>query len=81
MKKQQRIIQRMGWYGVVAIVTAYALASFGVLHPRDLEYQLLNASGALAMVLEASHRKDWPPVVLNLIWITIAIISIVRGFI
>ncbi len=80
MKKTHPVVQALGWYGVIAIVTAYALASFSVLAPRDWQFQLLNATGALAMILEGSQRKDWQPVVLNVVWATIAIISLIRSF-
>ena len=81
MKKTHPIAQLFGWYGVIAILSAYALASFDILSPRDWQFQLLNATGALAMILEGSQRKDWQPVVLNVVWATIAIIGLIRGLI
>lgn len=39
-----------GWYGTVAIVTAYALVSFGLLSATTLLYLVLNATGALGIV-------------------------------
>ncbi len=81
MKKNHPLVQLLGWYGVIAIVLAYALASFSILHPSDWQYQFLNATGALSMILEGSQRKDWQPVVLNIIWAAIAIISLIKSFI
>lgn len=82
MKKNNHpLIQLLGWYGAIAIIGAYAMVSFGVLHPYHWQYQSLNATGALAMIVEGSERKDWQPVVLNVVCITIAIISLIRGFI
>lgn len=80
MKKSHPIIQLLGWYGVAAIVSAYALASFSILNPSDWQYQFLNATGALCMILEGSQRKDWQPVVLNIIWATIALLGLIKSF-
>lgn len=45
MKKN--LIETFGWYGMVAIVTAYALNSFSILTSENIWYQLLNAKGLL----------------------------------
>ncbi len=81
MPRNNRDIQLLGWYGVTAILSAYILTSFNVLMAQDWQFQLLNATGALSMVIQGSQRKDWQPVVLNVIWATIAIIGLIRGLI
>lgn len=68
----------LGWYGMVAILSAYALLSFNYLQPHQLGYQLLNGTGALGLVVDAYYKKDQPVVVLNLIFVIIAGISLLR---
>jgi len=73
-----KAIQIIGWYGVGTILTAFALVSFEVVAPRSLTFQILNATGALGILVEALAKMDYQPVVLNLIWIIIATVIIAR---
>ncbi|MEI7512387.1 MAG: hypothetical protein WCK01_02930 [Candidatus Uhrbacteria bacterium] len=76
-----QLIEAFGWYGTVAIVTAYALVSFSYIEPTSLIYQLLNITGALGIVTISFHKKTYQPGVLNIIWTVIALIAIVKSFI
>ena len=67
-----------GWYGVIAILAAYALLSLGMLHGNDLAYQILNLTGAIGVCYDAYKQKNWQPAVLNFIWALIAIIALVK---
>ncbi|HVY67762.1 MAG TPA: hypothetical protein VHA30_02625 [Patescibacteria group bacterium] len=66
-------VQWAGWYGLMAILAAYALASFGVLGARSLAYQLLNLTGSLGLIIETYAKKDYQPLVLNVLWVIIAL--------
>ncbi len=72
------LIEIIGWYGTVAIVGAYALSSFGFLSVIDPMYQLLNATGAVGIVVVSFSKRAWQPGVLNLVWLVVAIIALVR---
>lgn len=67
-----KIKQVIGWYGVTAIVVAFALLNFDVFDTDSLVYQLLNISGSIGIVIVASSKKDYQPVALNIIWLLIA---------
>lgn len=71
------IIEGLGWYGVVAILSAYGLLSFGYLQADALVYQLLNATGAIGIMIDAYYAKNYQPVVLNIVWFGIALIAII----
>lgn len=75
---QQRIIQSLGWYGVVAILLAYALTTFHLLVPENSWYQLLNLTGAAAIAYEAWSKRDRQPMVLNIVWALVAVIGLLR---
>lgn len=47
----------IGWYGVLAILVAFALNSFGVFAADNAYYQLLNATGALGIVVSSFKKK------------------------
>lgn len=76
MKKY--IEEIVGWYGTVAIVTAYALLSFNVISSGSLVYQILNGTGALGIVYISLKKKAYQPGVLNIIWAVIALIAIIN---
>lgn len=72
-----KIYEIIGWFGTVAIVSAYALLSFEVISSDSLVYQLLNATGAISIAYISFKKKAYQPGVLNIIWTIIAVISII----
>jgi hypothetical protein len=78
MKLNRTLTEVLGWYGVIAIVGAYALLSFEIIDAKSLTYQVLNATGALGVVLDAWNQKNWQPVVLNIFWLLIALYAILK---
>ena len=46
----KKLVELYGWYGMTAIVLAYALASFSAISASGLIYQVLNGTGALGIV-------------------------------
>lgn len=78
---QRYIVQDIGWYGVIAILVAYSLSSFGVLSTSSLWYLVLNLTGALAIAYEAGSKRDRQPMVLNIIWAFVALNGIARFWI
>lgn len=70
------VLSLAGWYGVLAILLAYAMLSFGVLTSHSLSYQLLNLTGAAGLIAEAYSKRDYQPTVLNVIWFVIALVSL-----
>lgn len=75
---KNRITEILGWYGVVAIVGAYALLSFGIINSESIWYQGLNLTGAIGIVLDALDDKNIQPAVLNIIWAVIALIAVIK---
>lgn len=80
MKKQsvEFITEACGWYGIVAILVAYAFLSLGILESNQLSYQVLNLTGGMGIVVDAVADKNAQPAVLNIIWSAFALIAIVR---
>ena len=82
MKKRvfHLLAESLGWYGVVAIVSAYAASTLGFIGPSSGVYQWLNLTGAIGIAVDAYHDRNVQPVVLNIIWAVVALIALVRGF-
>ena len=73
-----KLVDLLGCYGVLAILLAYGLLNFSFVQPKDLIYIFLNLSGSLSLLVEAWSKKDYQPVVLNIIWASIAAITLVN---
>ena len=78
MVKKNITIEIIGWYGTIAIVLAYASSSLGVFSSNNVFYQILNGTGALGIVLVSFRKKTYQPAFLNIIWLIIAVVSIIN---
>lgn len=69
-------IEIIGAYGIVMVLGAYALNTFGVLTAKHLSYQLMNATGGLAFVYYTLVKTAWASLFVNVVWVCIALIGI-----
>lgn len=67
-----------GWYGILAILLAYILVSFKITTPDGYAYQLLNLTGALGVIIISVVKRLQQTVVLNAIWLIIALVALSR---
>jgi hypothetical protein len=74
--KRNAIEEAVGWYGTAAILSAYALVSFGFLQASSVPFQALNLTGALGIVYISLKKKAYQPGVLNIAWAIVAIVAI-----
>lgn len=70
--KKSKLFEIFGWYGMVAILTAFVLISFNYVKSNSFLYQILNLTGALGIALNAFNKKDAPAMVLNVVYALIA---------
>ena len=66
-----------GWIGMFLIVLAYILISLQYAKGNSMSYQFINIVGASCLGINAFYQKAWPIVVLEIVWILIAIVSLV----
>jgi hypothetical protein len=79
MNHRTLFFRTLGWGGMLVILAAYILVSFEFLSPRDTWYPILNAVGALGIMIDSIwHHRAYPVGTLNIIWFLIAIITLVR---
>ncbi|NQV90752.1 hypothetical protein HQ487_05120 [Candidatus Uhrbacteria bacterium] len=74
----ENLTEIAGWIGVLLILLAYGLLSFGYLEPVSIEYQLLNFFGGIGIIIDAIADKNYQPAVLNVIWSAIALIAMAQ---
>ena len=74
----KKLIEIIGWYGVVALISAYGLVSFSFVKSNDLVYQILNLTGAIGVAVVSMSKKIYQPAVENIIWSIIALIALIK---
>lgn len=72
------VVEILGWYGLIAIVVAYATVSLSLASPNSYAYQFLNLSGAVGLGLVAFVKKAYQNGVLNIVWGAIAVVALIR---
>ena len=80
-QNKNRTIELIGWIGVILIVLAYILLSTGVVAGRSIPYQLMMLTGSASIAYEAWSKHDKQPMVLNLVFMLIALMSLIALFV
>lgn len=65
----------VGWYGMLAILSAYGANSFDAMDKGAL-YQGLNLTGALGVAVVCFYRRTWQAFVLEAVWAAIALTAL-----
>lgn len=72
------IPQIIGWIGAIVYILAYLLLSLEILKSEKKMFHILNASGALCLIINAIPVNDYPTIVVNIVWGLIALGSIIK---
>lgn len=75
---KNKVAECAGWYGIVAILGAYFLVSFGVITSDSVVFQLLNATGAVGIIWISVVKRLRQTVVLNAVWLAIALVALAQ---
>ncbi len=78
MFKIKNSLGLIGWYGAFAIILAYFLISFYFVKFDNILYQLLNLTGAASLLAETMSKKDYQPAAINVVWIIISVLALIR---
>lgn len=78
--KQGKFAEVCGWYGMIALISAYFLVSFGLVDGKGLVFQLINLTGGIGLLIVAASKGVIQSVILNIFWALIGAIAIVRLF-
>ena len=68
----------IGNAGVVAILATYALVQLDRMAVRDLSYSLLNALGAVFILVSLMFDFNLSSFVIEVVWLVISVYAIVR---
>ncbi|HTI95341.1 MAG TPA: hypothetical protein VL425_02385 [Rudaea sp.] len=69
----------IGLLGVVLILLAYFLLQAGRVHGNALPYQLLNALGAVLVLVSLLYAFNLSAVLMELAWLLVSIYGIARN--
>ena len=72
------IVESLGWIASVLIVGSYTLNITGKLAAENKLYILANMIGGLFFVINTYFHQAYPSMVVNLIWVIIAIAMITK---
>lgn len=78
--KKSKYTEIAGWYGMGALIVAYGLASFSIITADGLIYLLLNITGAIGLIIVSAADRVEQSVLLNVFWVIIGLVAIVRIF-
>ena len=74
----ETFVDIFGWIGAILLLLAYGLVSKKRLEGDSICYQLLNAIGSVLLITNSYYYKAFPSVAVNVIWISIACMTIFR---
>lgn len=77
-KKSHWFVETIGWLGAISVLVAYMLGAFGFIDADGFWYTFLNLVGAVGIMTIAIYKRVVQSVVLNAIWIIIAVIALVN---
>ncbi len=71
----------VGNLGVVCIVASYLLLQLDKLDLKSLSYSLINAMGAVLIIVSLIYNFNLSSFVIELVWLSISLFAIVRYFV
>jgi hypothetical protein len=72
------LIEVLGWIASVLIVGSYALNITGRLAANSKLYVIANIVGGLFFVVNTYYHQAYPSMMVNIIWVIIAIVMLTK---
>lgn len=71
-------IDLIGWIGSVEVILAYGLNSYHLLAANSWQYQWLNLTGGIFLIINTVYYGSYPSTAINVVWVIIATIAVLR---
>ena len=78
MSQQELLIETLGWLASVLIVGSYALNLWGKIETNSKVYMWANIFWGLFFVINTYFHHAYPSMVVNLIWVIIALALLLK---
>lgn len=72
------LIEIIGWLGSFMVILAYAMNIFKKISADSVSYYLLNIIGSACLIVNTFYHHAIPSVVVNVIWILIALSALLK---
>ena len=72
------LMEVVGWIGAVLILAGYALLTAEKVTSKSISYQAMNVVGATGFIANGVWNGAWPSAVLNIIWVGIGVVALIR---
>lgn len=70
----------IGWFGAFIFIVSYLLLSLEYISAQKYFYHILNAVGAICLVINAIVINDHPNIFVNGMWGVIAVFAVYKRF-
>lgn len=80
MKLNKKTVGIIGWVGTVLLMLGYGVNTLGFIDSTGPLYAAINAIAGLCLGIRVFADRNWSNLVLEIFWIGIALISIIRYF-
>lgn len=80
MKQNTKTIRIIGWFGTMLLMASYGVNTLGFIESTGLLYAVINIVAATCLGIRVFVDRNWSNVFLEIFWIGIALISIVKYF-
>ncbi|MFF3439666.1 hypothetical protein [Streptosporangium sp. NPDC002721] len=71
-------VNLLGWAGAALMLYGYAMVSMSRMSGDGLPYQVINLTGAVALMVNTAYLAAWPSAILNVVWGVIGLVAIAR---
>jgi len=78
MSALEIFIECIGWVASILIVGSYALNLWGKIETNSKTYMWANIFGGLFFVINTYFHHAYPSMVVNLIWVIIALVLLIK---
>lgn len=75
---KETLYQSIGWLGAALVLSAYMLTTLGWLAATSVTAAVLNIAGGAGVAAVSWSRRNYQPLVVNLVWTVIALVSLLR---
>lgn len=80
MKLSLKKVKIIGWIGTITLMFAYGINTLGFVESTGPLYATINIIAGVCLGIRVFSDKNWSNLILEIFWIAIALISIIRYF-
>lgn len=70
----------IGVIGSLLMCSAYLLVSLGRVDPEGFRFHIVNAAGAILLLVSLYFRPNPGAIVIELVWLAVAVMGITRAY-